>query len=72
MNAKEPPLGSLIGIQMVDEIVDPSIFVPDVVRDEALELPPVVAGHESPAVQRKAESFYRSVAHMFQALGRAF
>ena len=52
---------------MVDEISDPSIFVPDVVRDEALELPPVVAGHESSAVQRKAESFYMSVAHMFQA-----
>ena len=52
---------------MVDEITDPSLFVPDVVRDEALELPPLVTGHESPSVQRKAESFYMSVAHMVQA-----
>ncbi|MFT5189919.1 MAG: hypothetical protein ACI957_002951 [Verrucomicrobiales bacterium] len=35
-----------MGIQMVDAISDPSIFVPDVVRDKALELPPVVTGHE--------------------------
>jgi hypothetical protein len=51
---------------MVNGISDPLIFIPDVVRAEALELPPVVTGHESPAVQRKAESFYMSVAHMFQ------
>ena len=30
-------------------------------------LPPVLAGHGSPAVARKVESFYRSVASMFEA-----
>ncbi len=33
----------------------------------APELPPVVAGHESPVVVRKVEGFYRSVASMFEA-----
>ena len=33
----------------------------------APELPPVVAGHESPAVARKVEGFYLSVAAMFEA-----
>ena len=33
----------------------------------APELPPVVAGHESPVVVRKVESFYHSVAAMFEA-----
>ena len=52
---------------MVNEISDSSIVVPQVVRDEALELPPVVTGHESPAVRQKLESFYMSVAQMFDA-----
>ena len=36
-------------------------------EERAPELPPVVAGHESPVVVRKVESFYRSVASMFEA-----
>ena len=31
------------------------------------ELPPIVAGHESPVVVRKVESFYRSVPSLFEA-----
>jgi len=31
------------------------------------ELPPILAGHDSPAVQRKAREFYASVAEMFEA-----
>ena len=43
-----------------------------VAEAERLELPPVVAGHGSAAVVAKVESFYLSVAGMFEAwVGRS-
>ena len=38
-----------------------------VVRANLKPLPPVLTGHESPAIERQAESFYRSVEAMFEA-----
>jgi site-specific recombinase XerD len=53
---------------MVNEIDIPGNQLPEVLTEsELLELPPVVAGHESPVVRKKLESFYMSVAHMFEA-----
>jgi integrase/recombinase XerD len=45
----------------------PTEIVKSSAEAQAPELPPVVAGHESPAVVRKVEGFYRSVAAMFEA-----
>ena len=35
--------------------------------EPAFELPPIIAGHESPVVIRKVEKFYGTVAEMFEA-----
>jgi hypothetical protein len=53
---------------MVNEIDIPGRELPDRISEaELIELPPVVAGHESLVVRQKLESFYMSVAHMFEA-----
>ncbi|MCP3915795.1 MAG: site-specific integrase [bacterium] len=49
----------------MDELeMTPKTLPPEALR---LELPPVVAGHESPLVAKKVGSFYLSVAAMFEA-----
>ena len=46
---------------------DTGILLPVEADQAQAELPPVLLGHESPAVQQKVESFYISVAAMFDA-----
>ena len=52
---------------MVDEILDAPQLPAEVDQGEREQLPPVIHGHQSPAVVAKVESFYSSVAAMFEA-----